>query len=135
MKLCDLELQTCPRKMRRYKIFDGGGNGLYAEVPSTGSIRWRVRYSRKGKQKVISMGVYPEVSIDQARARAIQLRAELADGIDPMASRRLMQIETYPTIGYVPCKGPDPWAIIAELKKDLIRLITEINDARSKHRY
>lgn len=90
MRLCDEELLTCPRRQKLYKIFDG--LGLYAEVPPTGNIRWRYKYSFEGKEKRLSVGVYPDISIEQARVKHKELRAMLALGIDPGAERKGLRV-------------------------------------------
>lgn len=86
MKLNDEELLTAPTKAKVYKIYDG--QGLFAEVPPRGNIRWRFKYRFGGKEKKLSLGVYPKVSIIEARNRLAQLRALLELGVDPSVDRR-----------------------------------------------
>ena len=67
------------------KYSDGGG--MYLHVTATGKY-WRLAYRFGGKQKLLAMGVYPEVSLAKARKRREQAREQLADGIDPAEARR-----------------------------------------------
>lgn len=127
MKLSDLELQTCPRRLRAYKVFDG--NGLYAEIPPTGNIRWRAKYSFGGKEKRLSLGLYPEVTIEQARARCEELKAQVKNGVDPSASRRMLKFELEISKGLAAPRVADPYALIAELKQDIVNLLARIHKA------
>ena len=74
-----------PRAMP-YKLSDGGG--MYLLVTPTGGKYWRLKYRHEGKENRLSLGVYPDTSIDDARAQRIAIRALLADGIDPSAARK-----------------------------------------------
>jgi hypothetical protein len=76
-----------PRRYAR-KIFDG--RGLYMLVMPNGSRYWRYNYRFKGKLNTVALGIYPDVSLDKARARHQVARALLADGIDPSARKRAL---------------------------------------------
>ena len=69
-----------------YKRSDGGG--LFMLVTTTGSKLWRYAYNFDAKQKLLSMGQYPIVSLADARARRDDARKLLADGIDPSVERK-----------------------------------------------
>ena len=71
-------------KTKRY--FDG--KGMYLEVSPKGSKCWRLKYRVNGKEKRISLGVYPEVSLKEARDKCDEARRMLAKGIDPSAHRQ-----------------------------------------------
>ena len=71
---------------RPYKRSDG--KGLFIDVRPNGSKYWRMAYRYQGKQKLLALGVYPEVSLAEARDCLADARKELANGIDPMASRK-----------------------------------------------
>lgn len=77
-------------KVRRLKepgrYFDGGG--LYVEVTDAGGRYWRMKYRHGGREKLLSLGVYPEVSLKRARVRHEAARAILARGDDPAVVRR-----------------------------------------------
>lgn len=68
------------------KHFDGGG--LYVEVTASGARRWYLKYRRpNGKENRLSLGVFPEVSLLEARDKATKARALIRDGTDPAVVR------------------------------------------------
>lgn len=75
-----------PSPGRAVRLFDG--RGLYLEVAPAGGKWWRLKYRFGGKEKRLSLGVYPEVSLATARRRRDELRLALADGRDPGAERK-----------------------------------------------
>ncbi|MDR2880768.1 MAG: Arm DNA-binding domain-containing protein [Azoarcus sp.] len=68
------------------RLFDGGG--LYLEVAPSGGKWWRLKYRFGGKEKRLSLGVYPGVSLKEARQRRDDARKLLAAGIDPADNRK-----------------------------------------------
>ncbi len=66
-------------------LFDGGG--LYLEVTSAGTKRWRFKYRFAGKPRLLSLGNYPTLSLAEAREKRDQLRRILAAGSDPAVVR------------------------------------------------
>lgn len=68
------------------RLFDGGG--LYLEIAPAGGKWWRLKYRFGGKEKRISFGVYPEVSLKDAREKLDAARKMLAQGIDPGEERK-----------------------------------------------
>ena len=122
MKLSDLELQTCPRRLKSYKIFDG--NGLYAEVPPTGNIRWRAKFVYQGKEKRLSLGVYPEVTLTEARLRSEKLRAQVREGIDPSSTRRMLAFRVELSKGTVTPNFNG--GLIAEIRNDIANLLADM---------
>lgn len=62
--------------------------GLYLEVSPAGGKWWRFKYAFGGKEKRLSLGVYPEISLKEARVKRDALRVQLASGSDPGAQRR-----------------------------------------------
>lgn len=85
-KLTDVQIRRIKPAASTQKLADGGG--LYLEVPPEGSKRWRLRYRFGGKEKMLSMGLYPETSLARAREKRDNAREQLADGIDPSAARK-----------------------------------------------
>ena len=69
-----------------YKMTDGGG--MYLFVHSNGGKYWRMDYRFAGKQKTLALGVYPDVSLADARARREEARKLLANGTDPGAIKQ-----------------------------------------------
>lgn len=68
------------------KMFDGGG--LYVEVAPRGGKWWRFKYRINGKEKRISLGTYPDVSLKDARERRDEARKLVANNIDPSEQRK-----------------------------------------------
>lgn len=64
------------------------GRGLSLSVQPSGAKWWRFRYNFEGKPKLLSLGVYPDVSLAQARKRCEDARKLVADGVDPSAKRK-----------------------------------------------
>ncbi|MHB1799916.1 MAG: tyrosine-type recombinase/integrase [Vulcanimicrobiaceae bacterium] len=75
-------------KAKPYKVADE--RGLFLLVQPSGGKWWRLKYRRPdtGKENLLSLGVYPDVSLKQARERREQARKLLAEGIDPGAQRQ-----------------------------------------------
>ncbi len=71
------------------KLFDGGG--LYLLVNPNGSRWWRFKYRYLGKEKLLSFGTYPDISLKDARDRRDEARKQLAAGIDPGEHRKAMK--------------------------------------------
>jgi integrase len=69
-----------------YKTADGGGLHLYV-TPAGGKL-WRLKYRYGGKEKLLSLGPWPDISLDAARAKATEARAALRDGTDPARGYR-----------------------------------------------
>lgn len=86
MPLTFTGIEALKPKSTPYKLSDGGGLTLY--IQPTGAKWWRLHYRFNGKQKTISLGVYPDVSLQQARARRDDAKKMLANGIDPSEARK-----------------------------------------------
>jgi integrase len=67
------------------------GNGLFLQVTKGGSRTWVVRYTLRGKTREMGLGAYPAVTLKQARIKVTETRAEIAQGIDPLAEKRKKQ--------------------------------------------
>lgn len=78
-----------PRE-KKYKLAAGGG--LYLEVMPTGAKYWRWKYRFGGVEKRVALGVFPAVSLAQARERRDLEYAKLRDGSDPAAKRRAQKL-------------------------------------------
>ena len=81
MKLSDAAVRNARANGKVQKLSDGGG--LYLHVTATGSKLWRLAYRFEGKQKLLSFGAYPAVSLKDARHRRDEAKELLARGIDP----------------------------------------------------
>ncbi len=74
---------------KSYKMGDTGG--LYLEVAPSGGKWWRLKYRFDGKEKRLSLGIYPDVSLKDARERRDEARKLLANGIDPALQRKAVK--------------------------------------------
>lgn len=73
-----------------YKVSDE--KGLFLEVKPTGSKLWRFKYRFAGKEKLLSVGIYPDVSLKQAREQRDELRKQIANGVDPSDTRKAQKL-------------------------------------------
>lgn len=89
--LTDAQLRAAKPSGKNYLLFDG--NGLALEVFVNGEKFWRFRYPFGGRQRKMSLGRYPEVSLKQARLHRDELRRKLAVGIDPMEERKRVEMQ------------------------------------------
>ncbi|ECC1695184.1 integrase [Salmonella enterica subsp. salamae] len=81
MKLTARQISTAKPTEKPYKLSDGGG--LYLLVNPNGSRYWRMKYRYAGKEKLFSIGVYPDVTLAEARDKRTQAKRILAAGDDP----------------------------------------------------
>ena len=86
MPLTDIAIRSLKPSKMPIKLFDE--RGLYLEVSPAGGKWWRWKFRFGGKEKRLSMGVYPDVSLKDARDRRDAARKLLADGIDPGKNRK-----------------------------------------------
>lgn len=82
-KLTQKQIEAAKADGKQSKLADGGG--LYLLLHPNGSKYWRMRYRHGGCEKTLALGVYPAVSLKQARELARAARAQTAAGIDPVA--------------------------------------------------
>ncbi len=85
-KLTELAIKKAKPEAKPYKMADGGG--LYLLVQPTGSKWWRIKYRMLGVEKSLSLGVYPDITLTEARERREQARKLLANGGDPSAIKQ-----------------------------------------------
>jgi integrase len=86
MALGDVEIRRAKPKQKAYRISDGGG--IYLWVTPAGGKLWRWAYSYERKEKLMTFGKYPDISLATARERHAEARKLLATGINPMAQRK-----------------------------------------------
>ncbi len=86
-KLTEMAIKKAKPEAKAYKMADGGG--MYLLVQPTGSKWWRLKYRIGGKEKMLSIGVYPDVTLSEARDRREQARKLLANGGDPSAIKQI----------------------------------------------
>ncbi|SLN18122.1 Prophage CP4-57 integrase [Roseovarius litorisediminis] len=91
MALTDLKIKKAKAEPKAYKLSDGGG--LFVLIKPNGSKLWQQKYRHLGKERLLSHGPYPEVTLAQARQKRDTARVQLAEGSDPAVQKRLKQIE------------------------------------------
>lgn len=91
MKLNARQVETAKPKDKPYKMADGGG--LHLLVKTNGSRYWRLKYRIDGKEKLLALGVYPDVSLADARAKRDEARKGIAGGIDPLEAKKEQKVE------------------------------------------
>jgi integrase len=92
MALTDIQVRTAKPQEKDYKLTDG--EGLFLLVAARGGKRWRLKYRFGGKEKLLALGIYPDVSLAEARAKRHEARNQLAHGFDPGSERKaLKQVE------------------------------------------
>jgi integrase len=93
MALTDTSCKTAKGEEKPRKLSDGGG--LYLEVMPNGSKYWRMKYRYGGKEKRLAFGVYPEVTLKEAREKRDEARKLIADGIDPSQIKKEKKLKQY----------------------------------------
>ncbi|WP_241576396.1 tyrosine-type recombinase/integrase [Rosenbergiella collisarenosi] len=91
MAQADIKVRTAKPRDKQYKLTDG--NGMHLLVHPNSSKYWRLQYRFGGKQKMLALGVYPEVSLAYARARRDEARKLLANSIDPEDKKKNDKVE------------------------------------------
>ena len=86
MPLTELAIRNAKPGKKPIKLFDE--RGLYLEISRNGGKWWRLKYRFDGKEKRLSLGVYPDVPLKDARVRRDASRKLLADGIDLAPAKR-----------------------------------------------
>ena len=86
MRLSTAKIHNAAAQKKTVRLFDG--RGLYLEIAPTGSRWWRFKYRFAGKEKLLALGVYPNVSLGEAREQRDGARVFLTHGIDPIVARR-----------------------------------------------
>lgn len=89
MALTDAQCKQAKPTGKTFRLFDGGG--LYLEVSPSGGRWWRLKYRFDKKEKRVSLGIYPETSLKDARGRRDDARKLLADGVDPGVNRKAVK--------------------------------------------
>ena len=86
MPLNDMQIRRAKPEVKAYTL--GDGQGLSLLVEPNGSKSWRFRYRYAGKPKMISLGVYPTITLAEARARRDEARKIVAEGKNPSEVRK-----------------------------------------------
>src|SRR6266568_1907688 len=86
MSLSDAKVRNAKPRARPYKIADN--EGLFLSITPAGGKYWRLKYFFAGKEKLLALGVYPNVTLADARERRAQARKVLAAGDDPGEAKK-----------------------------------------------
>ena len=84
--LTELTIKQAKPGIKQYKLFDGGG--MFLLVHPNGSKYWRMKFSFESKSKLASFGVWPDVSLKDAREIRYEAKKKIKDGINPVDEKR-----------------------------------------------
>jgi integrase len=84
--LNDTRVRSAKSREKAFKLSDE--RGLFLLVTPTGSRLWRLKYRLNGREKLISLGAYPDVTLKRAREKRDAARTLIADGVDPSVQRK-----------------------------------------------
>jgi integrase len=87
--LSDIQVKNAKPQAKEVKLFDGGG--LFLLVTPSGGQLWRFKYRFGGKEKQLSFGAYPAISLVGARQRREDAKKLLANGVDPSEMKKSLQ--------------------------------------------
>ncbi|MGB0722308.1 MAG: tyrosine-type recombinase/integrase [Gammaproteobacteria bacterium] len=112
MPLTDRAVKAAKPGEKPRKISDSGG--LYIEVHPNGSKYWRLKYRYQGREKRLALGVYPLITLAQARSKRDDAKRLLSDGIDPSVAKKaakMMDANTFQALAIEWYQGrKDGWA-------------------------
>jgi len=107
MPLSDAKLRTLKPESKPFKVSDF--EGLHLLVKPSGSRLWRLAYRFGGKQNVLALGAYPEMSLRDARKAKEDARDLLSEGLDPANERKLAKVRAKIAAGHTFQKVADEW--------------------------
>ena len=91
MALTDIQIKNLKYPGKPMKIADGGG--LYLYLSESGKKLWRMSYYFERRQRILSFGEYPVVTLQRAREKRMEAKQLLAEGIDPAAVKKAAKEE------------------------------------------
>jgi integrase len=86
-----VQIRALKPAQRPFKVFDS--DGLYLLVQPSGALLWRFRYRCCGVERKLSLGSFPDITLQQARRKRDEAKAELEDGIDPVEEKRQRRLK------------------------------------------
>ena len=92
MALTDIAIRNFKPKEKEYKLSDA--SGLYLLIKPNGKKYWRLKYRIAGKEKLLSIGVYPIVSLLEAREKCLESKKQLVNNIDPSESKKEQKLKS-----------------------------------------
>ncbi|HTD28741.1 MAG TPA: integrase arm-type DNA-binding domain-containing protein [Xanthomonadaceae bacterium] len=87
------EVRNAKAADKPLRLFDAGG--LYLDVRPTGARYWRMKYRHEGKEKLLALGVFPAVSLIEARSKRDAARELLRQGRDPSSERKQAKLTAH----------------------------------------
>ena len=124
--LTNTQIRGARPREKPYKLFDE--RGLYLLVHPKGGRWWRFRYRLRGREKLLSLGTYPDVSLKRAREKRDEARSLVADKIDPSAKRqaeRFSEAETFEAVA-------QEWLALVEEPQSGALQPTTVNQLRQR---
>ena len=147
MTLHDLDCRHAKPKEKAYRVTDT--EGLYLDIMPTGKKIWRLRYYFFGKEKLLTIGPYPSISLSEARKKREQAKDSLRDGIDPSQQKqdqkklaRFKQEQTFERVAtewhkyhYDTWTPPHAMHLLSRLKQNVFPFIgsTPIAEVTAQH--
>ena len=95
MHLTASQVKSAQPASKPFKMADG--HGLFLLIKPNGSKYWRMKYRFRGKEKLLSFGVYPDVSLSEVRGKAEEARRILRNKRDPSFEKKIEKINLYLT--------------------------------------
>ena len=89
--LTELQCKNFQPQDKSYKKFDSGG--MFLLIKPNGNKYWHLKYKYAGKEKLMSLGVYPGVSLKEARKKRDELKLKISENIDPVQEKKLAKNE------------------------------------------
>ncbi|NDL65348.1 tyrosine-type recombinase/integrase [Acerihabitans arboris] len=97
MPLSVRQIETLKSQDKPYKLADGGG--LFLHVTPKGNKSWRLKYRFGGKEKLMTFGLFPSITLAEARQHRDKARAMLAAGMDPSEEKKSRRAESLISAG------------------------------------
>ena len=85
-QLTELSIKQAKPKKKQYKLTDG--EGMYLRVYPNGSKYWQLQFWFEGKQKILSFGVWPDISLKEARDKRFVAKKIIKEGINPIEEKK-----------------------------------------------
>jgi len=85
-QLTELSIKQAKPKIKQYKLTDG--EGMYLRVYPNGSKYWQLQFWFEGKQKILSFGVWPDISLKEARDKRFVAKKIIKEGINPIEEKK-----------------------------------------------
>lgn len=80
------QIDAAKPKEKPYRLLDS--NGLYLYIPPSGKKVWQLRFKLAGKEKILTVGKYPYMTLQEARDKAYEARKGLSEGVDPVKAKK-----------------------------------------------